>query len=176
MEFIESRIDTTSEEFKANREHMEQLVEELRAELKKAREDRSEKARKRNEQLGKLTVQQRLDKLLDRNTPWLEIAPLAAKGMYDSKVHGAGTRAGIGLVNGREVLVHANDPMIKGGTVYPMGVKKTVRCQTIAMENNLPDHHARRFGRSVFAAPVRDLSRSRTTAAASSTTRRSCRK
>lgn len=138
MEFIESRIDTTSEEFRVNYEHMEKLVNELRTELKKAREDRPEKARKRNEQLGKLTVQQRLDKLLDRNTPWLEIAPLAARGMYDSKVHGAGTRAGIGIINGREVLVHANDPMIKGGTVYPMGVKKTLRCQTIAMENHLP--------------------------------------
>lgn len=138
MEFIDSRIDTTSEEYKANYEHMGRLVDELKAELKKAREDRSEKARKRNAELGKLTVQQRLDKLLDRNTPWLEIAPLAARGMYDGKVHGAGSRAGIGVVNGREVLVHANDPMIKGGTVYPMGVKKTLRCQTIAMENRLP--------------------------------------
>lgn len=138
MEVIESHIDTHSDEFKANYESMEQLVEELKTELKKARDERSEKARKRNEELGKLTVQKRLDCLLDRNTPWLEIAPLAAKGMYDGKVHGAGTRAGIGVVEGREVLVHANDPMIKGGTVYPMGVKKTLRCQTIAMENNLP--------------------------------------
>ncbi len=117
---------------------MEKLVADLKAELKKAREDRSEKARQRNAELGKLPVQERLDKLLDRNTPWLEIAPLAAKGMYDGKVHGAGTRAGIGVVQGRECLVHANDPMIKGGTVYPMGVKKTLRSQTIAMENHLP--------------------------------------
>lgn len=138
MEVIESRIDTKSDEHRANYEAMEKMVAELKAELKKAREDRSEKARKRNEQLGKLPVQKRLDLLLDRNTPWLEIAPLAARGMYDGKVHGAGTRAGIGLVHGREVLVHANDPMIKGGTVYPMGVKKTLRCQTISMENNLP--------------------------------------
>lgn len=138
MEVIESRIDTGSDEYKANYRHMEKLVASLRAELKKAREDRSERAIKRNEELGKLPVQQRLDLLLDRNTPWLEIAPLAAKGMYDNKVHGAGTRAGIGIVQGREVLVHANDPMIKGGTVYPMGVKKTLRCQTISMENNLP--------------------------------------
>jgi acetyl-CoA carboxylase carboxyltransferase component len=138
MEVIESRIDTSSDEHKANFEAMEKLVTELREELRKAREDRSEKAIKRNAQLGKLPVQERLDKLLDRNTPWLEIAPLAAKGQYDGKVHGAGTRAGIGVINGREVLVHANDPMIKGGTVYPMGVKKTLRCQTIAMENNLP--------------------------------------
>lgn len=138
MEVIESRIDTSSEEYNANYEAMEKLVAELRAELKTAREDRSEKSVARNDELGKLPVQQRLDLLLDRNTPWLEIAPLAAKGMYDRKVHGAGTRAGIGVVSGREVLVHANDPMIKGGTVYPMGVKKTLRCQTISMENNLP--------------------------------------
>jgi acetyl-CoA carboxylase carboxyltransferase component len=138
MEVIESRIDTRSDDYKANYEVMEQLVADLKAELKKAREDRSEKARARNDELGKLPVQKRLDLLLDRNTPWLEIAPLAARGMYDRKVHGAGSRAGIGLIQGREALVHANDPMIKGGTVYPLGVKKTLRCQTIAMENNLP--------------------------------------
>jgi len=68
----------------------------------------------------------------------LEIAPLAARGLYDGGVHGAGIRAGIGVVQGREVLVHGSDPMIKGGTAYPMGVKKTLRCQTIAMENRLP--------------------------------------
>ncbi len=124
--------------YKANYEAMEKLVADLKADLKKAREDRSEKARHRNAELGKLPLQERLDNLLDRNTPWLEIAPLAAKGMYDGKVHGAGTRAGIGVVQGRECLVHANDPMIKGGTVYPMGVKKTLRSQTIAMENHLP--------------------------------------
>ncbi len=138
MEVIETRIDTGNDEYKANYEAMERLVTDLKAELRKAREDRSEKARARNEELGKLPLQKRLDLLLDRNTPWLEIAPLAAKGMYDGKVHGAGSRAGIGLVQGREVLVHANDPMIKGGTVYPVGVKKTLRCQAVAMENNLP--------------------------------------
>jgi acetyl-CoA carboxylase carboxyltransferase component len=138
MEVLESRIDTTSDEYKANYEHMERLVADLKAELKKAREERSEKAIRRNEELGKLPVQKRLDLLLDRNTPWLEIAPLAARGMYDKKVHGAGSRVGIGVIQGREVLVNANDPMIKGGTVYPMGVKKSLRGQTIAMENNLP--------------------------------------
>lgn len=138
MDVIESHVDTGSDEYKANYEVMENLVADLKAELNKARDERSEKALKRNEELGKLPVQKRLDALLDRNTPWLEIAPLAAKGMYDRNVHGAGTRAGIGIVSGREVLVHANDPMIKGGTVYPMGVKKTLRCQMISMENNLP--------------------------------------
>lgn len=138
MEVIETRIDTSSDEFKANYEAMTEMVADLKAELKKAREDRSEKARKRNAELGKLTIQQRLDKLLDRNTPWLEIAPLAGRDMYDKKVHGAGSRSGIGLVHGREVLVTGNDPMIKGGTVYPIGVKKGLRIQTIAMDNHLP--------------------------------------
>ncbi len=138
MDILESSIDTSSAEYKANYEAMEKLVTELNQELKRARDERSEKARQKVIGYGKLPVQDRLDHLLDRNTPWLEIAPLAAKDMYDKKVHGAGTRAGIGLVHGREVLVHANDPMIKGGSVYPLGVKKTLRCQTIAMENNLP--------------------------------------
>ncbi len=141
MERIETQIDTQSETFVKNRERMTSLVEELKASLKQAREDRSDKARARNAELGKLTVQERLDLLLDPNSPWLEVAPLAAKDMYGGRVHGAGTRAGIGLVNGREVLIHANDPMIKGGTIYPMGVKKTLRCQTIVMENRLPMIH-----------------------------------
>jgi acetyl-CoA carboxylase carboxyltransferase component len=138
MEIIDSLIDKTSDEYKANYEQMEQKVAELKAELKRAREERSDRAIKRNAELGKLTVQGRLDRLLDRNSPWLEIAPLAARGMYDGKVHSAGSRMGIGVVQGREIFVHANDPMIKGGTVYPLGVKKALRGQTIVMENHLP--------------------------------------
>ena len=138
MNVIETRIDTDSAAFKENAEVMQDLVDDLNKELKRAREERSDKARKRNAELGKLTVQERLDRLLDKNTPWLEIAPLAAKDMYDKKVHGAGGRSGIGMVGGREVLVNANDPMIKGGTIYPMGVKKSIRMQTISMENRLP--------------------------------------
>ncbi len=138
MNVIESNIDARSDAYRANYAAMEALVARLRDELRQARNERSDRARARNAQLGKLTIQQRLDSLLDRDAPWLEIAPLAARGMYDKKIHGAGTRVGVGLVNGREVLVHANDPMIKGGTIYPMGVKKTLRSQTIAMENRLP--------------------------------------
>jgi len=138
MEILETRIDKTNDEYKANYETMTELVEQLRADLKRAREERSEKAKNRNAELGKLPVQKRLDLLLDRNTPWLEIAPLAAYEMYDKKVHGAGSRCGIGVIHGREVIISASDPMIKGGTVYPMGVKKNLRCQTIAMENHLP--------------------------------------
>jgi acetyl-CoA carboxylase carboxyltransferase component len=138
MDIIETHIDPQSPEFRANAEAMAERVAKVEAALRTAREERSDKARKRNAELGKLTVQERLERLLDPRSPWLEVAPLAAWGMYDKGVHGAGTRAGIGVVQGREVLVHANDPMIKGGSIYPMGVKKTLRCQTIAMENRLP--------------------------------------
>jgi acetyl-CoA carboxylase carboxyltransferase component len=138
MKRIKSRIDTDSNQYKSNAASMKVLVDELNTHLLEARNDRSEKAIARNAQLGKLTVQQRLDALLDKNTPWLELAPLAAKDMYDGKVHSAGSRSGIGVVKGREVIVLANDPMIKGGSVYPMGVKKTLRIQTICLENHLP--------------------------------------
>ena len=138
MEVIETRLDTSSEEYKENYQVMESLVEDLGKELEIAKSDRSEKARARLAEQNKLPVRKRLELLLDRNTPFLEIAPLAAKDMYDKKVHAAGIVAGIGIVEGREVLIHANDSMIKGGTVYPMGVKKGLRLQTIAMENRLP--------------------------------------
>ena len=79
-----------------------------------------------------------MELLLDKNTPFLEIAPLAARGMYDGKVHKAGLITGIGVVEGREVMISINDATIKGGSGYPMSVKKGLRCQTIAMENRLP--------------------------------------
>lgn len=138
MEVIETRIDKASREYKENYEHMKRLVQELNHELELARTNRSPKAMTRLREQNKLTVWERLDLLLDKNTPFLEIAPLAAKGLYDGKVHSAGMVCGIGRVEGKEVVIHANDPTIKGGTIYPMGVKKTLRTQTIAMENNLP--------------------------------------
>ena len=138
MPVIETRIDTSSPEYLANFHAMQSRVEDLRKELEKAQEDRSEKARARLAEQRKLPVRRRLELLLDRNTPFLEIAPLAAREMYDGKVYGAGIVSGIGRVEGREVLVHANDSMIKGGTIYPMGVKKGLRTQTIALENHLP--------------------------------------
>jgi acetyl-CoA carboxylase carboxyltransferase component len=138
MGIIETRIDTGSDTYRTNFEHMSALVADLKAALQQAREERSEKARQRVAEVGKLPVRERMELLLDRNTPFLEIGALAAKGMYDGKVHGAGSVIGIGVVEGREVLVNANDPMIKGGTIYPMGVKKSLRAQKIAMQNRLP--------------------------------------
>jgi acetyl-CoA carboxylase carboxyltransferase component len=138
MEVIQSRIDPLGREYEENYQAMEALVEDLRKELHTARNERSEKAKARLTEQNKLTVRGRLELLLDKNTPFLEIAPLAARGLYDKKVHGAGIVTGIGRVEGREVIVHANDAMIKGGTIYPMGVKKGLRTQTISMENRLP--------------------------------------
>jgi acetyl-CoA carboxylase carboxyltransferase component len=138
MPVIDTRIDTSSPEYLTNYRAMESRVADLRKELEKAQNDRSEKARARLAEQNKLPVRKRIELLLDRNTPFLEIAALAAREMYDGKVYGAGIVSGIGRVEGREVLVHANDSMIKGGTVYPMGVKKGLRTQAIALENRLP--------------------------------------
>jgi acetyl-CoA carboxylase carboxyltransferase component len=138
MDIIETGIDTDSDEYKKNFEAMESLVAGLKKELKTAKEDRSEKAMSRLTEQGKLPVMKKLELLFDRNTPFLEIGSLAARGMYDGRVHGAGGVAGIGIVEGREVMVSASDPTIKGGTLYPMGVKKILRSQTVCMENRLP--------------------------------------
>lgn len=138
MDVIETRIDTRSKTYQANYKEMTALVEELNRELDIALNQRSEKALARHKETGKIPAAKKLDLLLDRNTPFLEIAPLAARGLYDGKIHKAGLVCGIGVVAGRECMVAMNDATIKGGAMYPMSVKKTLRCQTIAMENRLP--------------------------------------
>jgi acetyl-CoA carboxylase carboxyltransferase component len=138
MDIIASKIDTRSDEFKRNFDFMAALVQDLKQELKKAGTERSQKALDRLVQSGKLPAQKKLDLLLDKNTPFLEIAPLAAKDMYDGKIHAAGLRSGIGIVSGKEVVVSVNDATIKGGAAYPLTAKKILRLQTIAMENRLP--------------------------------------
>ncbi|MCP4753854.1 MAG: methylcrotonoyl-CoA carboxylase [Proteobacteria bacterium] len=138
MDIIETKIDKSSDQYKKNYGDMELLVEDLNAELKTAAEDRSQKALERERESGKLPAMKKLELLLDKNTPFLEISPLAAKGMYDGKIHRAGYLSGIGVVEGKEVLITINDATIKGGSMYPMSVKKGLRCQAIAMENRLP--------------------------------------
>jgi len=137
MDVIESQIDTSNEEYIDNFQAMVELVEDLERETEIARNKRSAKALARAKQQNKLTVRQRLDLLLDRNTPFWEFSSLAARGLYDGEIHGAGLVTGIGVVSGREVIIHANDSTIKGGTIYPLGVKKSLRCQQIALENSL---------------------------------------
>jgi len=138
MEVIESKIDANAEGYKKNCKEMTALVEDLNKELDIAMNQRSEKALGRQKESGKIPAAKKLELLLDKNTPFLEIAPLAARGMYDGKIHKAGLVMGIGVICGRECMICINDATIKGGAGYPMSVKKGLRGQTIAMENRLP--------------------------------------
>ena len=128
----------TSAAFAANREAQLALAGELKERLAAAALGGPEKSRERHVARGKLLPRERIDRLLDDGSPFLEIAPLAANGMYDDDSPGAGVIAGIGLVHGRQVLVISNDATVKGGTYYPMTVKKHLRAQEIALENRLP--------------------------------------
>ena len=138
METIASQVDATSAAFAANREAQLGLARELKERLATAALGGPEKSRERHVSRGKLLPRERIDQLLDDGSPFLEIAPLAANGMYDDDSPGAGVIAGIGLVHGRQVLVISNDATVKGGTYYPMTVKKHLRAQEIALENRLP--------------------------------------
>ncbi|NLE80907.1 MAG: methylcrotonoyl-CoA carboxylase [Rhodococcus sp.] len=121
-----------------NRAEHTRLVTELRAKLSVAALGGSEKSRERHVSRGKLLPRERVDTLLDPGSAFLEIAPLAANGMYDDECPGAGVIAGIGRVSGRECVIVANDATVKGGTYYPMTVKKHLRAQEIALQNHLP--------------------------------------
>jgi acetyl-CoA carboxylase carboxyltransferase component len=138
MYIIESKVNKNSDEYRKNFEAMETLVADLKKELALAMESRSQKALDRLHESGKLPAKKKLELLLDKNSPFLEIAPLAARGMYDGKVHKAGLINGIGMVAGKEVMISINDATIKGGAGFPMSVKKGLRCQQIVMENRLP--------------------------------------
>ncbi len=119
-------------------EQMRELVEELRDRLTVVRRGGSEAARERHLGRGKLLARDRVDRLLDPGSPFLELSPLAATGMYDDAVPSAGIVTGIGRVSGRECVVVANDATVKGGTYYPMTVKKHLRAQEVARANRLP--------------------------------------
>src|SRR3954470_16837328 len=117
---------------------MKELVEELRDRLATARQGGSVAARQKHTDRGKLLVRDRVDRLLDPGSPFLELSPLAAHEMYGGGVPAAGVVTGIGRVSGREVVVVANDATVKGGTYYPLTVKKHLRAQTVAADNHLP--------------------------------------
>jgi 3-methylcrotonyl-CoA carboxylase beta subunit len=139
MERLESRINVNSPEFKHNREMMEAQVARLRAEIERIRQGGPENARKRHTERGKLLVRDRIRRLLDPASPFLEFSALAAYGMYDGdEPPAASIVTGIGLIHGREAVIVANDATVKGGTYYPITVKKHLRAQEIAMENRLP--------------------------------------
>lgn len=130
--------DPASDAWRANEAAHRELADHLRAKLAAARLGGGEKARARHTARGKLLPRERVDALLDPGSPFLELAPLAADGMYDGAAPAAGVIAGIGRVSGRETVIVANDATVKGGTYYPMTVKKHLRAQEVALENRLP--------------------------------------
>ena len=138
MSTIRSLASRSGEGFEGNAGAYEGLVEELGDRMREARRGGSEKARRRHEDRGKMLARDRIDGLLDPGTAFLELSPLAAYGMYDGGVPAAGIVTGIGRVSGREVVIVANDATVKGGTYYPMTVKKHLRAQEVAEQNYLP--------------------------------------
>ena len=138
MDRIQSQIRTASPEFQENHEHLTGLVKQLRDRLTVCRQGGGPKYIERHRQQGKMPVRDRLDALVDRGAPFLEFSPLAAWDMYDNDAPGAGLVTGIGRVSGREVLIVANDATVKGGTYYPITVKKHLRAQQVASDNRLP--------------------------------------
>src|SRR5215210_6459885 len=137
MSNLKTLVDKKSEAFAQNAERFGALVDELRDRSAEARRGGGEKARRRHRERGKLPVRERIERLLDPGTAFLELSPLAAFGMYDGRIPAAGIVTGIGRVSGREVMVVANDATVKGGTYYPMTVKKHLRAQEIAEQNHL---------------------------------------
>lgn len=138
MPKIESRISPQSEEFRANAEAMRRLVDDLATRRAEAAAGGPVKLRERHAARGKLLPRDRVMRLIDPGSPFLELSPLAANGMYSGDIHAAGVITGIGRVSGRACMIVANDATIKGGTYFPMTVKKHVRAQEIARENRLP--------------------------------------
>ncbi|TFD73691.1 carboxyl transferase domain-containing protein [Cryobacterium gelidum] len=138
MHVLTSELDHNAPTFRANDTEQRALVADLRLRLAAAALGGPEASRRRHIARGKLLPRERVDRLLDEGSPFLEIAPLAATGVYDDDSPGAGLIAGIGQVHGRPVLVICNDATVKGGTYYPLTVKKHLRAQEIAAENRLP--------------------------------------
>src|SRR5213594_2708938 len=138
MVVLDSHVNPSDPAFQSNRDRMLQLVAELKERLLAAREGGGAKYVQRHREQGKLPVRDRIDRLLDRGSPFLELSPLAATGMYDDEAPAAGIVTGIGRVSGREVMIVANDATVEGGTYFPITVKKHVRAQDIARQNRLP--------------------------------------
>jgi 3-methylcrotonyl-CoA carboxylase beta subunit len=135
---IESRVNPRSEEFRANAEHLQGLVDALQTQVSAIRKGGGEKYQQRHTERGKLLVRERIDALLDPGSPFLELSQLAAFGVYGEDVAAAGIVTGIGRVAGQECMIVANDATVKGGTYYPLTVKKHLRAQDIAAQNHLP--------------------------------------
>lgn len=138
MSILETRINPHSPEFQSNAEALRQQVQDLQDKLAVVARAGGDKAVERHKSRGKLTARERINALIDPGSPFLELSPLAAYEVYGEDVPAAGLVAGIGRVNGVECVIAANDATVKGGSYYPLTVKKHLRAQTIAQENHLP--------------------------------------
>src|SRR3954465_10569665 len=138
MSILKSQLNSRSAEFKANADRMHGLVSDLRSKIETVSQGGDAAAREKHVGRGKMLPRERVNKLLDPGSPFLEIGQLAAWGMYTGDVHSASMIAGVGRISGRECVIVANDATIKGGTYYPMTVKKHLRAQEIAAQNRLP--------------------------------------
>ena len=135
---LKSHIKTSSEEFKENSKHNQQIAKELTDKLQKVQQGGGAEAQARHQSRGKLFVRDRIQGLIDPGSTFLELSALAANGMYEDAAPSAGIITGVGTVHGREVMIVANDATVKGGTYFPITVKKHLRAQEVARENNLP--------------------------------------
>ena len=138
MSCIRSNLDPRSAEFDASARAMDALVADLREKVELVKQGGGEAAREKHTARGKLLPRERVRNLLDVGSPFLELSQLAAWDMYESQVPAAGIITGIGRVSGRECMIVANDATVKGGTYYPITVKKHLRAQEIAQQNRLP--------------------------------------
>lgn len=138
MPIIETQIDPRGDEFRRNYTHNKQLVEQLAERQARVRAGGSERTVKKHLDAGKLLPRERVELLLDPGSPFLELSPLAAYGMYNDESPGAGSINGIGVVSGVECMINANEATVKGGTSYPITVQKMLRAQEIAQQNRLP--------------------------------------
>ena len=138
MDRLPTHVDPASEDFARNRDRMNALVAQLRERLAIVKQGGGEQYLRRHREQGKLPVRERVDRLLDPGSPLLELSPLAASDLYDNDAPAAGIVTGVGRVTGREVVIVANDATVKGGTYYPLTVKKHLRAQEIALQNRLP--------------------------------------
>ncbi|HMI32158.1 MAG TPA: carboxyl transferase domain-containing protein, partial [Candidatus Limnocylindrales bacterium] len=131
-------MKTGSPEFQANRAHHEGLAADLRRRLAAIAAGASKQAIDLSRKRGKLLVRERIERLLDPDTPFLELSPLAATGLYDDEIPAAGMVTGVGSISGMECVIVANDSTVKGGTYYPITIKKHIRAQEVALENRMP--------------------------------------
>src|SRR3954467_13800950 len=138
MPRIDTHLDVRGDEFRRNREHMRELVADLERRLERVRAGGGPAQVERHRSRGKLLARERVERLVDPGAAFLELSPLAAEGLYDDEAPGAGIVTGIGPVAGRPCVIVANDATVKGGSYFPMTVKKHLRAQEVAEQNRLP--------------------------------------